>query len=497
MRHRLTYLRHSLDLLRHYIDQRDISLQPIYVTNTFFLPPMINRGREKQKYELPQSSSHTSDKMDGSVVAIRVIRWKMIVVSFITWFMLIHYFERTNTRSVINSCHWGSWETWEKDAQPHRVALVADPQIVDDHSYAGRPRLLDYLLKKVTDNYLYRNHKYVQSYLDPDTVIFLGDLFDGGREWENKMWYEEYLRFNRIFPKKINRRTINSIPGNHDIGFESISPDVVNRFRTFFGEPNDYIVIGNHSIVMLDTISLSHPNPEIHTAPTAFLETINDKLNPQLPRILLLHVPLYRFTETQACGPLREKSGPFPVQKGKQYQTVIEYEISQRILRTIHPEIAFAGDDHDYCDINQPYIYNGKNKITREIAVKSAAMSSGIKRPAIQLLSLNNPYDPRKTDSTLTYQTEMCYMPDPYFPFKIYLGVFLVSLTLTSLMFLYPRKLEEYVRKCELFLRQNSPVTRLPWNFHNIQRDPTGFWIHMGIQVTIPFFILYLYYITI
>jgi hypothetical protein len=57
--------------------------------------------------------------------------------------------------------------------------------------------------------------------------------------------------------------------------------------------------------------------------------------------------------------------------------------------------------------------------------------------------------------------------------------------------------LEEYVRKCELFLRQNSPVTRLPWNFHNIQRDPTGFWIHMGIQVTIPFFILYLYYITI
>jgi len=96
--------------------------------------------------------------MDGSVVAIRVIRWKMIVVSFITWFMLIHYFERTNTRSVINSCHWGSWETWEKDAQPHRVALVADPQIVDDHSYARRPRLLDYLLKKVTDNYLYRNH---------------------------------------------------------------------------------------------------------------------------------------------------------------------------------------------------------------------------------------------------------------------------------------------------------------------------------------------------
>lgn len=248
---------------------------------------------------------------------------------------------------------------------------------------------------------------------------FLGDLFDGGREWENKMWYEEYLRFNRIFPKKINRRTINSIPGNHDIGFESISPDVVNRFRTFFGETNDYIVIGNHSIVMLDTISLSHPNPKIHSAPTEFLETINEKLNPQLPRILLLHVPLYRFTETQVCGPLREKSGPFPVQKGKQYQTVIEYEISQRILRTIHPEIAFAGDDHDYCDITQPYD-NGIS--AREVTAKSAAMTGGIKHPAFQLLSLNT-----NDNETETYKTEICYMPNAYHGVYTYLAFLVIS----------------------------------------------------------------------
>ena len=81
----------------------------------------------------------------------------------------------------------------------------------------------------VTDNYLRRSYNQLISQLSPDTVFFLGDLFDGGREWKtahgdfrdaewaphpkseqkylkkwNKKynefyWLKEYARFGDIF----------------------------------------------------------------------------------------------------------------------------------------------------------------------------------------------------------------------------------------------------------------------------------------------------------
>ena len=41
----------------------------------------------------------------------------------------------------------------------------------------------------------------IHSVLAPDTTIFLGDLFDGGRYWDDKQWIDEYKRFTKIFPK--------------------------------------------------------------------------------------------------------------------------------------------------------------------------------------------------------------------------------------------------------------------------------------------------------
>lgn len=138
-------------------------------------------------------------------------------------------------------------------------------------------------------------------------------------------------------------------------------------------------------MVLLDSISLSHPDKLIRKEPDNFLDQLNNRISSTFPRILLTHVPLFRNPATQTCGPHREKRKPFPLQRGDQYQTVIEYEISRRILNTIKPTLIFAGDDHDYCDITQEY----DGGAAREITVKSAAMTGGIKHPAVQLLSLN------------------------------------------------------------------------------------------------------------
>ena len=223
--------------------------------------------------------------------------------------------------------------------------------------------------------------------LDPGTVFFLGDLFDGGREWSTadskspdpqwhrygqKYWLQEYDRFGKIFLEpwraatafnnKFNRRFIASLPGNHDLGLGSgIQASVRKRFHTFFGEGDRIDVIGNHSFVSIDSVSLSAKSQfqtppgagesHIWEASSVFLsnvrslktQAIQRSLHVQtsqpenallkhgitdiehdsdeeslasgsnhaveMPTVILSHVPFYRQPGT-ACGPLRERWPP-------------------------------------------------------------------------------------------------------------------------------------------------------------------------------------------
>lgn len=163
---------------------------------------------------------------------------------------------------------------------------------------------------------------------------------------------------------------IASLPGNHDLGFGSgIQLPVRERFQSFFGNGNRVDIIGNHTFVSVDTVSLSamdqpdpetgssgagsgdglQPNERIWRQPEEFLNNmkvhrgraeveelrmlrnqsggylfdhvvVDDVLKPTLhqetpledaefPAILLTHVPLYRRPGTP-CGPLRERYPP-------------------------------------------------------------------------------------------------------------------------------------------------------------------------------------------
>lgn len=278
---------------------------------------------------------------------------------------------------------------------PHHVAFIADPQLVDPHTYPGRPWPLSTLTVKYTDQYLRRSFSSMQRSLAPDSVFFLGDLFDGGREWatattssqeqrykryKNSFWRKEYRRFVKIFSDQWHegdsgsahprgRRMIASLPGNHDLGFGSgIQMPVRERFQTFFGKGNRVDVVGNHTFVSVDTVSLSamdqpdpatgssgagsgdgkQPNQEIWQEPEEFLNnmklhkgkaeaeelrvlngqgegysfdhkavgalepSVNGKPQPEdvgFPTVLLTHVPLYRQPATP-CGPYREHYPP-------------------------------------------------------------------------------------------------------------------------------------------------------------------------------------------
>ncbi|XHG03475.1 hypothetical protein AWENTII_006778 [Aspergillus wentii] len=312
------------------------------------------------------------------------------------WVFTLWWGERTVFQDSFETCLWESWEKWPQGATPHHVAFIADPQLVDPHTYPGRPWPLSSLTVKYTDQYMRRSFSKIQQNLAPDSVLFLGDLFDGGREWatrttsspedqykkyQDSFWKKEFHRFAKIFSNQWNegdshsveprgRRMIASLPGNHDLGFGSgIQIPVRDRFQSFFGDGNRVDVIGNHSFVSVDTVSLSamdqpdpktgstgagsgdgqRPNEQIWKDAENFLNTMKEhrgksemealrmlqnqsqghflfqhrvadihepslyyKPEPQIigfPTILLSHVPLYRKAATP-CGPYREHYPP-------------------------------------------------------------------------------------------------------------------------------------------------------------------------------------------
>lgn len=256
---------------------------------------------------------------------------------------------------------------------------------------------------RYTDMYMRKSFRRIRDVLVPDSVMFLGDMFDGGREWGNDpdenvqkeelvskdrewrgygqdYWLKEYRRFGRLYldtwlkneaPPRAwqrGRKFIASLPGNHDLGLgNGIRLPARQRFTAFFGDENRIDIIGNHSIVSLDTVSLSakgQPNVDagtqgmrddekskpiwepadqfLHEAKAKKARAIdrelriqngrpeNDLMDPKvwelsdalshamelqpdlntdIPSIVLTHVPLYRAPGTP-CGPLRERYPP-------------------------------------------------------------------------------------------------------------------------------------------------------------------------------------------
>ena len=276
---------------------------------------------------------------------------------------------------------------------------------MDPHTYPGRPWPLSTLTVRYTDLYMRKSFQQIQNTLAPESVFFLGDLFDGGREWstgtgdggedfsqdkrwkkyDSKFWLKEYGRLSRIFfdpwlhgqakgweGQQGRRKLIAQLPGNHDLGLgNGVRIPVRKRFQAYFGNGNRIDVIGNHTFVSLDTVSLSakgqidpatgsleslgiregqehskdvwEPVEQfLYTAKTEKARTIDRELrvryglfendvqdhsvleldnsgahtipiqserSTDMPSVVLTHVPLYREPGTP-CGPLRERFPP-------------------------------------------------------------------------------------------------------------------------------------------------------------------------------------------
>jgi hypothetical protein len=337
--------------------------------------------------------------------------------------------------------------------------------------------------------------------LHPDTLFFLGDLFDGGREWKTArgnsqdpswangqrpsyeqgfvetwgkrygedFWLKEYDRFGRIFykfwniagseagPGQRGRKIISSLPGNHDLGFgANVKIPIRNRFETYFGEGNRVDVIGNHTFVSVDSVSLSARSANqgtteitkpvddflgnvqaskrkavarelsLQAGSEKFLQHVHEvedldkvdythlpTLDPgpngaDFPTILLTHVPLYRKPGTP-CGPKREHWPPTTPPNGQNTPVNPDDRNAISISKGYNYQNVLGEDDSvrlistignvvsvfsgDDHDYCEVVHPSNKNG-AREITVKSMSWAMGVRKPGFLLLSMWNPVGP-------------------------------------------------------------------------------------------------------
>ncbi|KAG0026973.1 hypothetical protein BGZ81_005965 [Podila clonocystis] len=257
------------------------------------------------------------------------------------------------------------------------------------------------------------------------------------------------------------------VAGNHDVGYgNDLISKMALRFKRDYGALNYEIRLGNHSVVVLDTLSLSAEDPIIRNEAQMFLNQIGQE-TPTLPRILFTHIPLYRL-DTTYCGQQRESSRLILDQGGFQYQNMLNPVLSREILDKIKPDMVFSGDDHDWCEIghivNRGELSSGaygagdrseRLSLAPEVTLPTFSFAQGILQPGFVMLSLYNPnslagnnfaavpssstglpaaivadsssgYLARPSGAS-TFEYEECMLPNQLRIYFVYIGLFALS----------------------------------------------------------------------
>lgn len=432
----------------------------------------------------------------------------ILVLLVLAWTATFGLHERIMPWNAARNCLWPQPEPIAALQGPEaasfpqtNVLLIADPQLIDNHTYPDRNGLLLLLLKHTVDVYLRKNYRALMSQLRPDFVFFLGDYLDNGRSSSDSYFSHELSRFDSIFRKPVEKSYVDglnwfaNVPGNHDVGFgDSVKIPSRDRFIHHFGDPNAVVHVHGVDFVSIDAPLLSSQLLEISGPARAFVDSQGETAKTS-PRVLLSHIPLWRDVETHKCGPLRENP-VFHLGGGYQYQLALDEDVSRDLLAKVKPDLIFAGDDHDYCDITHDIAPN-----PREITVKSVSLAMGVKYPAVQLLTFNN-RDSGLETGPFEYSTQICYLPTPYINVFHYVAMAVFSgllllwwnikqrlsrynyLVLPSSKYTYTAQLADYTSstsnatKISKFLQEQDagtllPVMLLPKYTFTAQKEPS------------------------
>nr|KAJ3418365.1 hypothetical protein HK105_008401 [Polyrhizophydium stewartii] len=330
------------------------------------------------------------------------------------------------------------------------MLVIADPQLTDEYSYEQEPGLLLALTELFSDIYMKRNFRLIQQLMRPQFVMFAGDMMDGGREWKDAAFNRELKRLGDVFQRLDSSTVTVGVPGNHDIGFgDNVINYAYERYLLNFGRLNSVFDIGEHFVILLDTVSLS----SIRQTPASkrardFMDSY--ELPPQRlagRTILLTHVPLYRPGDVD-CGP-RRRSPPIANRAGYQYQSetfvpastisilwlladaalgraadLIQPALTQEILKKFRPDIIISGDDHDDC----VYSHVIGNHTVVEHTIGTFSWLQGNPYPSFGVMSLRPTFAEPLSPLSPTFELKVCSLPPQMYIYFWYIALLVFSI---------------------------------------------------------------------
>ncbi|XP_028207725.1 uncharacterized protein C630.12-like isoform X3 [Glycine soja] len=303
-----------------------------------------------------------------------------------------------------------------------KVAVIADPQLMDKTSLRLPARSLALELAEFyTDLNMRRSFFASVLPFKPDVILFLGDYFDGGPSLSDEEWQESFSRLKHIFglnaQGKYRDMPVYYIPGNHDIGYESLhslKPEVIQRYEEAFGTRNYKFTVGKVDFIAVDAQTLDgHPQNHLTSQTWDFVKNISvgDVVH---PRVLLSHIPLYRRDDTY-CGPHR--SSPIINQRIHHaingntneisYQNYVSEKSSKYLLDTIKPKLILSGHDHDLCTVT----HQSKSGSVNEHTLGTISWQQGNLYPSFMLLSVDNSTLQKASIPEEALLTHLCYLP--------------------------------------------------------------------------------------
>ncbi|PON78262.1 Calcineurin-like phosphoesterase domain, apaH type [Trema orientale] len=315
-----------------------------------------------------------------------------------------------------------------------KIAVITDPQLMDKTSLNLAPKSLALEMAQFyTDLYMRRAFLSSIMPLKPDVILYLGDYFDGGPYLSDEEWQESLNRFKHIFYLETQGKhrdiKVYFLPGNHDIGYESVhihNTRVVNRYEHEFGKRNYRFTAGKVEFIAVDAQTLdAHHQENQASSSLEFVKNVSMDVQ-SYPRVLLTHIPLYRRDWTY-CGPNR--NSPVINQRilrttdGEiRYQNYVSEESSDFLLELLKPVLILSGHDHDQCTLT----HKSTSGPVMEHTVGTISWQQGNLYPSFMLLSASNIV--LSNTSSAAVSTQLCYLPMQTFIYIWYLVLFIFTL---------------------------------------------------------------------
>ncbi|KAG5886015.1 hypothetical protein JTB14_023657 [Gonioctena quinquepunctata] len=155
----------------------------------------------------------------------------VLLILLVTYNEVISYY--------LNTLHWNTLSC-DDETKCTRLLLVADPQIIGNNE-----EILHFLTPLSifdSDRYLRKTYNHAFNFVQPDLVIFLGDLMDEAHVASHNEFNQYVRRIFNIFLDNGNPSSVRHIwlPGDNDIGGEDtlVTEDKIKRFERAFSQPS-------------------------------------------------------------------------------------------------------------------------------------------------------------------------------------------------------------------------------------------------------------------